>query len=1181
MKKLLYCAAALAMAFFVGSCQQENLEPVAGNGTVTFTVEAPAAIQTKAIADGLNVDELVYEVWLTPTIGTLDRAQKLYRSTTPMKVEGGVNKATLSLDLVNDQKFAVLFWAQKGGTNFYNTDNLTSVYYNSTAADAYEANDDRLAAFYAVAYVDDCQHVTESGNPTGSEVTLTRPFAQINLGTVNTSTEVGSTTGYTIVVEQSNMIIEEVPTQFNVFSSEVSEYQTIQFKMNAVPCKDLTSADAKLPGFENPSYWYAGMNYVFAGNNVKLTYNIQTRIGGQTESTVNNTVYNVPLKENHRTNIIGNLLTSKVDYQIVVDADFNTPAETVDQWNGELITAPVYNAETQTYTVDEAADLAWLAAAVNGTLTRAEANTFKGQTFKLESDIDLNNSLWTPIGYWETFEGTFDGGNHTISNLNVNATEADCYLGLFGCTNNAVIKNLNIHNASIKASVGDNSWAGGHLGALVGYPDGTTVIENVKLTGDIKVEGPMDKTGAQRIGAVVGGFSATSLTLNNVTVDASEDSYVKGNLFIGGVVGAPLCPVAMTNVTSNIDVYSQAGIVGGIAGYLNPRSVLTNCSSSGDVRRLETAADATENQIMRIGGIAGSYDGTVTLEGCEYSGTLYCKDASGNDVYMFENNGLVGRCYGDEGNLIITNSNVLVYASNVADIQRALSNAQNTTLIINFLNDINGNVTILQKVGVDVIINGLDKKFDGTFYLEGGMQGGSSPETLTFKNIHFNHTAADAVDFISADDAKTVGKRYAHNVTVEDCTFTAGAGSQVMAMRYRQTYNMTVKNVTATGLYGLIWTTGANGVVVDNVTTSGKNGISTGTSTNITIKNSDITAQVYGVRADGTSGNPSLKIENTTINAVQPVIFRKMTGSALYAVALSNVTLNTEELYQVVFTNGSDDETYVTPTGNYTITGADDLLIFPRDNYGEKVVDGLYKNGTTYNVTTAAGLKKLNQMFADQSAGRDAVLCLKNDIDFTGYTWTPVNSHADTKFEIAEINGNGYTISNLEIKGQAMFTRFAGSGDVVIKDITFDNATVNSNGNINTSILTVQTYQNVLLDNVDVKNSSITGGYKVAPLIGTVYNESTSAVTATLKNCDVENVTVTATSYDFCTTGMVAFVYAEDNDKIVFENCTVKDVRLYAPNVYTAHAAVYTEGSDVLFNEAVGVTVENVTFENI
>jgi hypothetical protein len=161
-----------------------------------------------------------------------------------------------------------------------------------------------------------------------------------------------------------------------------------------------------------------------------------------------------------------------------------------------------------------------------------------------------------------------------------------------------------------------------------------------------------------------------------------------------------------------------------------------------------------------------------------------------------------------------------------------------------------------------------------------------------------------------------------------------------------------------------------------------------------------------------------------------------------------------------------------------------------------------------------------------------------------------------------------------------MFTRFAGAGNVVVKDITFDNAKVESTS-INTSIITGHSYQNVLLDNVDVKNSSITGGYKVAPLIGTVYNEDASTVTATLKNCDIEDVTVKAITYDFCTTGMVAFVHAGNNDKIEFENCTIKNLKLYAPNSYTAHAWIYTEGSEDLFNEAGGVTVESCTFENI
>jgi hypothetical protein len=158
-----------------------------------------------------------------------------------------------------------------------------------------------------------------------------------------------------------------------------------------------------------------------------------------------------------------------------------------------------------------------------------------------------------------------------------------------------------------------------------------------------------------------------------------------------------------------------------------------------------------------------------------------------------------------------------------------------------------------------------------------------------------------------------------------------------------------------------------------------------------------------------------------------------------------------------------------------------------------------------------------------------------------------------------------------------MFTRFAASGTMVIKDLTFDNATVNSNGNINTAILTGHTYQNTMLLNVDVKNSSITGGYKVAPLIATVYNESASTITLTVKDCDVSNTTVTATTYDFCTTGMVAFVYEDDHDQVVFDNCTVTNVTLICPDSYDAHAFVYTTGSETLYNEVEGVVVTDCT----
>lgn len=319
MKRLFYCAAALATLLFAGSCQRENLEPVQENMPVTFTVEAPAAVQTKAeIGDGLNVNELIYEVWLTDELGELTTEdQKLYQGTTPMQVDpaDNKNKATLTLDLMNDQKFTILFWAQVQGTGVYNTTELNAVTY--TKADlngAYAANDERLAAFYAVAYVNDCQHVTKECIATGSQVTLYRPFAQLNLGTENTST------AYDVELSKSTMKITNVNTVFNVATSVASEPKVMTFVMNAVPSNpDVLTVNGK-------EYEYAGMNYLFAGNNAKVEYNIETLVGNEkTVATVNHTVDQVPLKENFRTNIIGNLLTNNVQYEIVVDADFNVP----------------------------------------------------------------------------------------------------------------------------------------------------------------------------------------------------------------------------------------------------------------------------------------------------------------------------------------------------------------------------------------------------------------------------------------------------------------------------------------------------------------------------------------------------------------------------------------------------------------------------------------------------------------------------------------------------------------------------------------------------------------------------------------------------------------------------------------------------------------------------------------
>ena len=321
---------------FAGSCQQENLEPVAKGNTVTYTVEAPMDVQTKAIGDGLNVTKVIYEVWHTSADGTTKlvgedkdpKAVKLYQSSEEMVVIGEpgnqVNRAVITLDLLADQHYTILFWAQVDGIDVYNTTELTAVTYNNLNAEAYAANDERLAAFYAVDFIND-------GVARNSKVILTRPFAQVNLGTLNSKAE-AKENDYKIDLKQSRMILDAVPTVFNTATDEVSGYQTMTFAFHNVPA--LTQGEETLTVNDTP-YQYAGMNYVFAGANVSLEYDIKVSLNGSEEyATVNNTIPQVPVKRNYRTNIVGNLLTSKTEYEVVVDAEFNNPEIVLgDEWN--------------------------------------------------------------------------------------------------------------------------------------------------------------------------------------------------------------------------------------------------------------------------------------------------------------------------------------------------------------------------------------------------------------------------------------------------------------------------------------------------------------------------------------------------------------------------------------------------------------------------------------------------------------------------------------------------------------------------------------------------------------------------------------------------------------------------------------------------------------------------------
>ena len=110
------------------------------------------------------------------------------------------------------------------------------------------------------------------------------------------------------------------------------------------------------------------------------------------------------------------------------------PADGGAMWTDGLTAVPEgWNEdESGTITISTPEALAWLAVCVNG-LNGQEAQTFKEKTIILDRDIDLQGKNWTPIGKSGTsFEGNFDGRDHTISNMMIHANNGERYIGLFG-----------------------------------------------------------------------------------------------------------------------------------------------------------------------------------------------------------------------------------------------------------------------------------------------------------------------------------------------------------------------------------------------------------------------------------------------------------------------------------------------------------------------------------------------------------------------------------------------------------------------------------------------------------------------------------------------------------------------------------------------------------------------------
>lgn len=217
----------------------------------------------------------------------------------------------------------------------------------------------------------------------------------------------------------------------------------------------------------------------------------------------------------------------------------------------------------------------------------------------LTADITLTGE-WTPIGtdYRNSYTGTFDGDNHTISGLIV--TGSDEYAGLFGYIGSGgTVKNVKLENVRITS---DYQYA--YVGGVAGNNDGA--IENCSVSGSVSGNSTYNS-----VGGVVGYQLGGSIT------GCSSSATVQGTGSVGGVVGQTNSGATLTACYSTENVTlesnnSDNNYAGGVVGS-NSFSTLIACYATGNVTGTGTGTGS-----IYVGGVTGD-NASGTLTACYHA----------------------------------------------------------------------------------------------------------------------------------------------------------------------------------------------------------------------------------------------------------------------------------------------------------------------------------------------------------------------------------------------------------------------------------------------------------------------------------------------------------------------------------------------------------------------------------
>ena len=315
MKAFKYLAAA-ALTFLAVGCNKEQVTEVPDGQMVdvTFTAALPGEIATKALGDGQTAKNLyvsVYENDAEKThLGDLDKTATF----TDLKTQ-------VKFSLVKGKTYNFVFWAQASEGAPYDVKDLKNIKVSYEGA---VANDEKRDAFYATR-----KELKVNGALTET-IKLYRPFAQVNFGTADLVEAAAA--GF--VPKQSVFTATDVANVFDTFNAEG--------KVEGPATDKVTFAKAEIPGGgetlvtkDGTKYLWMTMNYIIpvGKQGEKHISNVTAEFITEAGDAITASSPQTPVQNNYRTNILGNLLTSQVIFNVEIVPIFNEPDNDIDLVN--------------------------------------------------------------------------------------------------------------------------------------------------------------------------------------------------------------------------------------------------------------------------------------------------------------------------------------------------------------------------------------------------------------------------------------------------------------------------------------------------------------------------------------------------------------------------------------------------------------------------------------------------------------------------------------------------------------------------------------------------------------------------------------------------------------------------------------------------------------------------------